>query len=236
MKFSCRLCLRAGAALAVIAGWVPAVFAQAAAPAPTAPASDAATEMRAHQVSPEEKKRGPKQFLLGVLWDVGLPLGPSRDFVRKVDPAGLTVSGRLRRLVSLPHSRLGLAFDIAWNNLEEKTGASIEMGNVTITGTQIRELSVSPLVVKPFFALGELEDVSPYVGVGVGVAYVQQRLDLGIYRYFDESWQFVVQPELGVEVPIGPLHGLAALRLNYLARSPEGSEQMYMTFSVGLGF
>jgi opacity protein-like surface antigen len=184
----------------------------------------------------EKRSSQPSTFVLGVSWDISFPLGPSRDFVRRVDPAGLAISARLRQIVPLGPGRLGAMLDLAWHSMQEKTREPITVGNVTISGTQVHDLSMTPLVVKPYFAFGKLDQLSPYVGVGVGGAYSYKRLDIGIYRDVTESWQFVVQPEIGLEYPLGVVMALAAVKMTYLASSENGDEQLYMNFSLGLGF
>lgn len=176
------------------------------------------------------------RFMMGLWWDANLPLGPTRDFVRRVDLAGFQGEGRVRGVAYSGPLRWGVGVAMTWHSMEEKRRSSIESGNATITGTQVRNLSTTTLLGKLTLALGELEQAAPYLGIGIGPSRLLRRLDIGISQFADESWHLALQPEAGIEIPIGPVVGLAAARFNYLVGNANAPEQMVAHFSLGVGF
>jgi len=184
----------------------------------------------------EKKKKKPSPFFLAAFWDLNVPMGSTTDFVKKVDPAGFGIEGRYHGLVKAGPGNLGVGILVSWDWMAQKSESSLVEGNVTLTGTQVRELSVTPLMGKVIYTFDQHKRFHPYVGFGLGPARVWRRLDIGIYRYLDESWHFAMAPELGLEIPLRNVVGLVAARVNYLVQTKDDPQQLYLNFSVGLGF
>ncbi len=171
-------------------------------------------------------------FILGILWDMSLPLGSTRDCVDKYSVPGMSVDGRYRGF-----GNFGIGFTLAWHRMEEKSKETVSYRNATLTGTMAREVSSSPFTFKLSYALRDKQlPAIPYVGLGLGGTRVLRRLDVGIARFVDESWHFALVPELGAEIPAGPVLLLLGTRLNYAIKTKENPGQLYMNFSLGVGF
>jgi opacity protein-like surface antigen len=124
-------------------------------------------------------------FFVAVSWDINVPVGSTTDFVKKVDPAGLGIEGRYRGILPVGPGSFGAGFQVAWHSMEEKTDESIVRGRATITGTQVRELSTTPILAKLTYTFDHHKKLHPYLGFGLGAARVLRRLDLGIkLNYF----------------------------------------------------
>src|SRR5690606_12097662 len=177
---------------------------------------------------PEKK---PSPFMLGLLWDMSLPVGITHDFVGKFSGRGFAVDGRYSGF-----GNIGLGVTLAWHILDQKTETTTTWDAVTISGTQVREISSSPFTAKVFYALRDQEKFIPYAGIGMGAARVVRRIDMGIASLTDESWHFAFVPELGVEVPFKAATLLASTRFNYFVKNNDGPAQLYMNFSLGVGF
>ncbi len=207
------------------------------APGDTAPAAAESVDDGGYSdatlVSPPTPESYPQDsvFMLGVLWDVSIPVASTTDFTSKVSPQGISVDGRYRGF-----GNLGIGFTVAWHTLSEKTRSTTTYGSATISGTQVRETAATPFTGKIFYALRDMKKVIPYVGFGLGGARVVRRLDMGISRFTDESWHWAMVPEIGVEVPAASFDLLASTRFNYLFKSSDAPEQLYFNLSVGVGF
>ncbi len=181
--------------------------------------------------SPEGEKDPVSPFLFGVLWDHSFPLGKSRDLVRNYSLRGFAFEGRYQGL-----KNFGLGFRIAWNTMEEKETSTYTQGALTVTGTQLRTLSASPMFLTVSYGMPRDRVIRPYVMFGAGGARVLRQLDLGISRYLEESWHWAVAPEMGLEIPTDYLVVMAAARMNALFATKEAPSQLYLSFSLGLGF
>ncbi len=77
----------------------------------------------------------------------------------------------------------------------------------------------------------------PYAGINIGAQYIQQRLDIGVVRFDDNNWHFVVAPELGMLVRLGyGTSALVSLRYNYAVESGGSINYSYLGLNVGLTF
>lgn len=170
-------------------------------------------------------------FLIGLLWDIAVPVGSSADWIGKASARGLQVDFRY-----FPKSSWGLGGSIAWNVLAQKEFETLEFGDATLSGTQVHELSSTTLLGKGFYAWRRLETVIPYVSLGLGGSYATRRLDAGIGRWVMDKWHVAVVPEAGAEIPLPTGTLLVAARFNYLFKTGEAPEQLFFSFGLGWGF
>lgn len=185
-----------------------------------------------------ETIKEPPLFLVALLWDLSLPLASTTDFTNRFSIQGFSIEVKY-----LGFGNFSLGGLVAWHTLSDKTTRSFEDGDVTVTGTQVRELSSNPLYLRAHYAFRDSSPVDlklknqliPYVALGVGGSRVLRRADLGIQRLAAESWHWAVGPEVGIEYPFGPVSLIVSGRLNYLFGSGEGPEQLYANFNVGIG-
>lgn len=196
---------------------------------PQAAAGEGGDYANSPEALPEKEEESP--FILGILWDMSLPLGSTKDFAGKYSVPGMSIDGRYRGF-----GNFGIGLTLAWHRIEEKSEETVTKDNATLTGTMVREVSSSPFTVKFTYAKRQGLSFVPYAGVGVGGTRVLRRLDVGVARFVDESWHFTFVPEIGVEVPLGPVLALVSTRFNYAVKTKEAPEQLYMNFSVGIGF
>jgi hypothetical protein len=89
-------------------------------------------------------------------------------------------------------------------------------------------------------ALGQDGQTRPYVALHAGAYWVQQDLELGLYRYTETNWHFGVAPEFGVNFPTGNATSVYFNgRYHYLFPSGEylgGSSLTLSYLSLGVGF
>ena len=181
-----------------------------------------------------EKKKSP--FVLGLLWDMSVPIGSTHQFTPKITAKGFTVDGRYHGFGNVGVGNIGVGLSLAWHTMDSRTETSVKWKNATISGTQIREISSTPFTAKAWYALRDLEGIHPYAGMGFGAARIVRRVDMGISRVVDETWHVALVPEIGVEIPLKVAVLLASSRFNYFFKTDNGPKQMYFNFSVGLGF
>lgn len=169
-------------------------------------------------------------ILVGLLLESSLAVGSTKDFVQEYSFQGFGIDVRY-----LGFGDLWVGGAVAWHTLAQQTEKSVEWQNATITGNVVTELSTTPLTLKAAYAYTRSKHVVPYVALGGGASRVVRRLDIGIQRFAWESWHWTLVPELGVDIPVGPIDVLLATKFNYLWASAEAPEQLYMNFSFGIG-
>ena len=170
-------------------------------------------------------------FVLGVLYDTGLPMGNTADFNKKFNGRGFSIDARYRGFKPL---RVGGSF--SYIDFQEKRDSTFEYGNATLGGMQVRETAASTLTGYVGVAWDKGKRVIPYLRVGIGPSRVWRRVDVGVSRFISESWHFAVVPELGVELPLRRCMILIAARYNFIAAGGDTPTQSFMNFSAGVGF
>lgn len=176
-----------------------------------------------------EEKRGPKNLSLGVALDVTFPMGKSAEYIKSASIQGLSLDLRY-----YAWGNIGIGAGVALDSLSKKLTDTVTWGNATFTGTQVRELSFTPITLKGYYAWRDNERAVPYVAVGVGAARSVRRLVVGISGLSEAAWHLAMVPEAGLQIPVGPTLLLTNVRFNYLPASGGVEDQMFANFSVGL--
>ena len=106
--------------------------------------------------------------------------GPdTRDFVDDYNWSGFTFE--FGRFTS---KNLAVSLMSGWNILRERTEEVIIMDRGAVSGTQIRHLGVIPFIVNARYVFIDRDrsEPKPYVGIGFGTYWINQRLEIGIYE------------------------------------------------------
>jgi hypothetical protein len=209
---------------------------------PTGPAKGGAQEERS--LSP---------FLVCALIEPSFLFGEWGNFAGSFGLEGFGVDVRY-----LGFSKLRLTASIGWHSASGTSLESSSAGGVAYTGTAAKQIAMTPLLGKVGYSfelgkgassqgsdksasglLGQGKYKGPavsYVSLGLGATRVARRADFGIVTTFQDAWHFAIVPEVGVEVPVGPVYLLASARLNLLMPSDGSSLLGYANASVGVGF
>lgn len=78
--------------------------------------------------------------------------------------------------------------------------------------------------------------VTPYAGLAIGPAYIDNLLVVGVYELDDDVWKFAMEPHVGLMFEIGP--GIALdlkVSYNYISLNYE-NVGAFQALGVGLGF
>lgn len=141
-----------------------------------------------------------------ITYNYSIPSGETRDYIERGSSRG--GSFELRHHLSNRISvgiKLGLhAF---YEDLEKDTYTD---ENLTVYGKQFRYLNSAPaLVTIQYNFTDQSSRIIPYVKLGAGACYLQQRTDIGFYRFRDASqWNLGLQPEAGLMIPLGQKIGI----------------------------
>jgi hypothetical protein len=117
----------------------------------------------------------------------------------------------------------------------EKTYRTSEVDNGHVTGTQFRDINAVPILATVHRYFGDRYAWRPFVGGGIGVMYMNQRVDIGLFRVEKDHWAFAVAPEVGMQFPYDRFLGWVSARWNYSAGTSTLPQQSYITFLIGFG-
>ena len=85
---------------------------------------------------------------------------------------------------------------------EERDRDLYDIDNTTINAKTWRYVYSLPILATAHYYVGE-GVVRPYLGLGVGLYYLEQEIQFGILRISEDYWKFGLAPELGFFIPFG---------------------------------
>ena len=171
-------------------------------------------------------------------WDISKGTGDTGDYIESINYRGVSFDGRY-----FINENVTVGGFVSWyaltDKLKNQPPFEFSQDGTTghISGTQVRYLNVLPVLINAHYYV-ETGDVRPYVGIGLGSIYTEQRTDFGLNSFYADSWAFGAQPEIGIFVPFGYSGTGLNLALRYLYGSSAGdldSLSMF-SFAIGLGF
>jgi hypothetical protein len=179
--------------------------------------------------------------LFGITWNVGIPMGNTKDFIDKVSYSGVSFEGR-----SWLNKDFAVGGMFGWSifDLVSREPIQIDQPNYggTISGTQERWINTLPIMVSGFYHFGR-GDIVPYVGANVGTYYIVETFGIGTVAWESRNWHFGVAPEAGIMIGLSrTTYLMLTARYNYAFDSGEniaGGEdnaQSWVNLNVGLGF
>jgi len=165
-------------------------------------------------------------------YSMGLPTGDFGDYIS--DPSFRGVNLDFYWHVK---PNLDAGFEIGWNVFYQKEEQkTYTQETQSITGVQFRYTNAVPMIagVRWRKTGGNL---APYLGAGIGTTSVNRSTDFGLYRIYNNTWQFCVRPEAGLMYNMG--HGAAATAgVKYYAnfKNDDLAAQTYLALNVGFVF
>lgn len=129
---------------------------------------------------------------------------------------------------------LKLGLQTFYEDLEKDTYTD---ENLTIYGKQFRYLNSAPaLLTVRYHFTDQGSRLIPYVKLGAGACYVQQRTDIGFYTFLnDYQWNLALQPEAGLLIPLGQKIGISAgAAYQHAFGNRSIGDQQYFSIHLGL--
>jgi hypothetical protein len=170
-----------------------------------------------------------------VSYVVAFPTGDLGDFITKTSWRGFSMDYRYK---FQPNMAAGI--NIAWTTFyEEKDRGTYTADNIALTGKQFRYTNTVPIVATLTYFGKPDEQINPFASVGVGTMYTRRNTDMNFYTVEQEAWNFVIQPEIGVQIAVGEAGAGVAIsaKYNYGIEAGEIPEpQSYIALNIGFVF
>lgn len=165
-------------------------------------------------------------------YSIGAPMGDLKDYIDQTSFRGINMEFYWH---AKPNLDAGL--EVGWNVFYSKENEkTYTQETQSITGTQFRYTNAVPIIVGARWRKtgGKTE---PYVGAGVGTTSVNRSTDFGLYRIYNNTWQFCVRPEVGLIYKTSQYTGLT-VGVKYYANfeNDDLAAQSYLTANVGFVF
>jgi len=176
------------------------------------------------------------QVLGGITYSWSNPAGDfDKQFITNDSWIGISIDGQ--RFIS-PNTTIGLS--LGYNAFYQRTTDALVLPTATVTGDQYRSMNIFPVMVT-----GDLYSKAPgrfqtYIGLGVGVYYMKQLLEVGTASLTTSNLIFGFAPELGFILNRGSRTEIAIFgKYNYPLNAGNfiGDQSgSYQYLSVGLSF
>ena len=173
------------------------------------------------------------QFYVG--YQVALPT--NSDFLSETTWRGGTLD--YRRMIK---SNMSLGISTSWNSFEEYIGKTTFQkpdGSGAVTSDLIRTIYTVPITANFHYYMPN-GSVNPYVGLGLGTQYSDERHFANIYSIEADSWGFVIKPEAGILKQVNSTMGVfLSVTYNYNTAGSQIFDQddwTHFGFTLGLAF
>lgn len=169
-----------------------------------------------------------------ITYNMGLPVSDTKDFTNAYSWRGM---GLEFRKFTKPNMSAGIS--LGWNVFHEEVNGTIEIaeGRGHATGNQDRTINAFPLMVGLQVYGGEEGGTRPYFGIYGPGYYVEQRLDIGVFSFQDDGWNWGLAPEVGFLVPLqSGANMLLNVRYNYAFEADGRGPYTYLGFNIGFAW
>lgn len=168
-----------------------------------------------------------------VQYDISFGAGDLGDFITKPSFRGASVQYRYA-----VKNNILLGGDLAWNVFYEKNDyATYTEGTQSLSGIQYRYQNGIPILFQTDYLFNPDKKFAPFVGIGIGTLYTERKVNMNIYIFEINTWQFLVKPEAGFLYNISEKTSLKlGAKYYYGFKSSELESQSYITVSVGFAF
>ena len=192
------------------------------------------TVLAALLLSAKPSKAQDREGIFNIYYSMGLATGDLHDFISRYSWRGM---GMEYKTDVTDNVSIGIGAD--WNVFYQDipNGTFNPRENVAITGDQFRYMNSFPMAVRFNYFKDNAAGLRMFGGAGIGTTYMMKALDMNIYRFSEDAWQFLIAPEVGVAYDIDASRTvMLSVKYNYNFKSQDLSSQSYLSFNVGFGF
>ncbi|EJG00319.1 outer membrane beta-barrel protein [Flavobacterium sp. F52] len=172
--------------------------------------------------------------VVNVAWSLGFSTGDLSDYISDVSARGFSLS--YARFVK---PELTVGFSTGWNVFHSSLAYdTYTEGTSSLSGKQWRTNNAIPILANANYYFKKSDKINSYAGMGIGMVYNRRNTDMYIYTLEEESWNFALQPEIGLEYKIDSKVALtAAGKYYYCFESGEiPCPTSYFALNIGVSF
>jgi len=139
----------------------------------------------------------------------------------------------------LDGGNIAVGASLGWNSYSEYFGPQLyenaDQSSAVYTD-MVRHIYTLPIAVNAYYFFFK-RNIKPYVGLGIGTQYSEQKSYFNIYAISDSNWGFLVKPEIGLQYEINQAFGLATYAtFNYATnKSEEFNIDQLASINIGAG-
>jgi outer membrane protein W len=172
------------------------------------------------------------QYITNFSYSMSFPSGDFSNYVS--DPSFRGISFGYASFVK-PNVTVGI--NLGWNVFyEEKGYDTYTQGTESLTGKQFRTNNTAPIMVNGNYYFKQSDKINTYGGLGLGLVYNHRNTDMYVYTLDESSWNFALQPEIGIEYKTDRKWALTAAAKYYYCFESGDISTPISYFALNLGF
>lgn len=175
-------------------------------------------------------------YYFSISYSPSLPVGDVTDFSGDFSWRGGSIDARF-----LINSNLSIGFNTGWNVLRDESDGVVsevivgENNTATISGKRFRFTNSIPILITTHYHWGDADEIRPYLGVGAGLYYINQRVEMGLYSAEAAKTRFGLSPGAGVIIPAFYDASLnLGIQYHQAFASADYNSIGYLAFNIGL--
>ncbi|MDR3134365.1 MAG: hypothetical protein LBU42_10185 [Prevotellaceae bacterium] len=149
-------------------------------------------------VAGAQKSKAPRQYYTAA-WSVSLPVFDYSDYIPSV-----SVNGAVFQIQFLVQENISVGVSFGWNTYYSEVPNTLYSPSpeIAVSGTGYRYLHAMPLKASVNYFFGTTPKFKPYIGLGLGAAYMTEHAAVQQVHFRDAQWGFLAAPEIGVFIPL----------------------------------
>lgn len=166
-------------------------------------------------------------------YQVSFPMGEFSDFVGQ--PGWLGFSGQWMKY--LKNDRLSIGGNLSYFYFSDNQGKkTVEAANnTTYTGTVVNFTNIYGLMAILQYDLKPKKDaLVPFVRIGAGTNYQDQRKDIGLYEFKTDGFQFMGNAEAGIRFNTGSYMNWVVAATYHFMPSSEMVSTSFLGIKLGI--
>jgi hypothetical protein len=173
-----------------------------------------------------------QRSFFSVQYSIGFAFGDLKDFNNSASFRGFSTEYR-----TMIKPSIGAGFETGYNLFYDRMDyATYTDGTQSLSGVQFRYTHTVPVLAAFDYYLKPDNQVNPFFGLGIGTLYVNQVVDMGLYRFQSDVWQFALRPEIGVLVSTPSADLLLGVKYFNGFKAKETEGQQYLSINIGMVF
>lgn len=161
-------------------------------------------------------------------------MGDTKDFISKA-----SWRGALFEYERLIQPNIGVGLQFGWSTFyEEMPRDTYPLENGAITSKQYRYINSIPIqLTGKYYFTDDNSPFRPFVGVGTGTYYLEQRNDNGLFSSKEKGWVFAVTPKAGILIPLNYSTSIScSFDYNMTFESSNVPQQNWLGINIGFSW
>ncbi|HQQ94253.1 MAG TPA: hypothetical protein PLQ93_06845 [Bacteroidia bacterium] len=174
-----------------------------------------------------------QEGIFNLYYSMGLATGDLHDYISRYSWRGMGMEYK-----SEITDNVSMGIGAEWNTFyQDMNQGTFTRDNVAITGDQFRYMNSFPMSARINYYKDNAAGLRYFAGAGIGTTYMIKALDMSIYRFTQDEWQFLIAPEAGVSYDIDASRTIfLSVKYNLNLKTKDLAGQSYLAINVGFGF